>query len=857
MPPDNVQKAQAATLLDAIKQPHDGVPGKLPTSLQLLRQWIQESLWHASTVIKSAAQQAIAKTPLHAIAGRYTLTSYLMPEPGPGSTNAVATGVWGNGAGPTMPAGDRDFLEGLKLQIQDEVFGPPAERSAVPTGIVNNSTLYDAQQYLAGKDANASEPAPQRLQDVLSVLGPGNSYALLAGMPSSEITRLQGAFNGVVGSGNFTPSDAAKLAGAQAQAAKSDDLYATGNVNDNNASDLIDGLPSDGSNVKIGYAEACLSQAQDLNVLIAGAKLSGFERGPLVTARNSLYQQASDAAAGASGDDCAKIKIFAQYLSDAKGLKGPEAAATSTVLQAYAANVLGTLSDKAQIAKTLAALGGVTKDGYIEPGSGLDSFLHAALSGQAQIGFGVFNSTDPLAEIPRGVTSLLGGLSGSGDPELEAGVLDNVAQWSIAQPSAAQVLAAQDGIGGTGYRAALTNLMNHSFNQLVALDPSDPNATVLRSLQPQPIADLQVLSGIVLGAPFDVTGAGNYAGMFYTHAVQFAAFAAGQQTPGTADLTKLLASAGDPRHAASEIYAASTQSFIAGYNQNDVALQKEAGKAGAVSQAAYHERIATDIARGVGTGLLLASIWVTGGTDAPFAIGLGATASNGALVGALGRVGLFSGSAGTLILDAFANPANAAAQYQKFEGQQRSADSAPLSLMNAMYDGWFSKISQLDPGGLEGQSITDGASIGASAATTAGEQYNVAPFFNNYDPLGYYKDETGSYPPIAPAAFAPPKPPSADRRPPLSTRPAPAHAHRPAPRTPPTTAAPSPPTGRTDPTLAREGYKAVTVQHGETIWAIAVENGANPFATIALNASHICDPNEIYPGDVIYLPKRG
>ena len=49
----------------------------------------------------------------------------------------------------------------------------------------------------------------------------------------------------------------------------------------------------------------------------------------------------------------------------------------------------------------------------------------------------------------------------------------------------------------------------------------------------------------------------------------------------------------------------------------------------------------------------------------------------------------------------------------------------------------------------------------------------------------------------------------------------------------------------------------MTVQHGETIWAIAVENGANPFATIALNASHICDPNEIYPGDVIYLPKRG
>jgi hypothetical protein len=844
MPPDNVEKAEAATLLDAVEKLNAAAPGKLPASLQLLRQRIQEALSQASTVMKSVAQQALAKTPLHAVAGRYTLTSYLMPAPPSGAPN-----------GPAIPAGDRNFLNGLKLQIQNEVFGPPTERSAVPSGIVNNSTLYDAQQYLAGKDGNASQPASQRLQDVLSVLGSGNSYALLAGLPSSEITRLQGAFDSVVASGNFTPSDAAKLARAQAQAAKSDDPYASGNVNDNNVSDLVDGLPSGGSNVKIGYAEACLSQAQELNGVIGSGKVSGLERGQLVTARNSLYQQASDAAAGATGNDSAKMQIFAQYLSDAKELSGPEAAVTSSVLHAYAANVLGTLSNKAQIAKTLAALGGVTKDGYITPGSGLDSFLHAALSGQAQIGFGALNSTDPLAEVPRGVTSLLNGLSGSGDPELGAGVLDNVAQWSIAQPAQAQVLAAQDGIGGTGYRAALTNLMNQSFNQLVALDPSDPNATVLRSLQPQPIADLQVLSGVGLGAPFDVAGAGNYAGMFYTHAVQFAAFAAGQSTPGTADLTKLLANAGDPRHAAAEIYAAATQSFIAGYNQNDISLQKEAGKAGAVSQAAYHERIATDIARGVGTGLLLASVWVTGGTDAPFAIGLGATATNGALVGALGRVGLFSGSAGTLILDAVADPADAAKQYQEFEGQQRSADSAPLSLMNAMYDGWFSKISQLDPGGLEGQSITDGASIGASAATTAGEQYNVAPFFNTYDPLGYYKDETGSYPPIAPAPPAPPKPPSANQRPEPGTKPAPpAHVHRPAPATPPKSAAPA---GRTDPALAREGYKAVTVQRGATMWGIAVQNGANPLATIALNASHICDPNEIYAGDVIYLPKRG
>jgi hypothetical protein len=501
----------------------------------------------------------------------------------------------------------------------------------------------------------------------------------------------------------------------------------------------------------------------------------------------------------------------------------------------------------------LTNLGGGSKDGYIQPGSRLDQFLSLALSGQAQFGFGVSNSAAPLAEVPRGVTSLLSGLAGSGNKQLMAGALDKVAQWAMAQPELAQILAAQDGIGGTGYRAALTDLLNRSFNQLVALDPSDPGATVLRTLQPQVVSDFQVLSGIELGPPFDTEGAGDFAGTFNTHAIQFAAYAAGVHTPGTAGLTKLLARAGDPRKAGAVIYGQLANSFIAGYNQNDVALSKEANR---VAVGLYHARIGTDLARAVGTGLLLSSVWVTGGSDVP--ILFGATADRSALVSIVGRTGLFGGSLGTFVIDANEDPIDPSNAYQEFERQQASADSGPVGIMTAMYDSWFSKISQLGPGGIEGQTITNGVISGSSFANSAIPQNDAKYFFNNYDPLGYYKDQTGSYPPVAPA----PKPkPGTAATAPAATKPtisggAPERTSFPQTRGPAKTRTMTgEPSGRADPALAREGYKAVTVRSGDTIWGIAAQNDANAEATVALNAAHIANPNLIFAGDVIYLPK--
>jgi hypothetical protein len=60
--------------------------------------------------------------------------------------------------------------------------------------------------------------------------------------------------------------------------------------------------------------------------------------------------------------------------------------------------------------------------------------------------------------------------------------------------------------------------------------------------------------------------------------------------------------------------------------------------------------------------------------------------------------------------------------------------------------------------------------------------------------------------------------------------------------------------GRYDPRLAKEGYTPVVVRAGDTIWGIAALHDASIAKTIALNSSHIDDPNEIYPGDVVYLP---
>ena len=60
--------------------------------------------------------------------------------------------------------------------------------------------------------------------------------------------------------------------------------------------------------------------------------------------------------------------------------------------------------------------------------------------------------------------------------------------------------------------------------------------------------------------------------------------------------------------------------------------------------------------------------------------------------------------------------------------------------------------------------------------------------------------------------------------------------------------------GRINPDLAAQGYRAVTVQPGDTVTSIAQANGADPQDAVALNKDHLIDPNLIFPGDKVYIP---
>jgi hypothetical protein len=63
------------------------------------------------------------------------------------------------------------------------------------------------------------------------------------------------------------------------------------------------------------------------------------------------------------------------------------------------------------------------------------------------------------------------------------------------------------------------------------------------------------------------------------------------------------------------------------------------------------------------------------------------------------------------------------------------------------------------------------------------------------------------------------------------------------------------PAGRIDPTLARQGFKAVTVLSGETLSQIANDSHVDPQAVFDLVRRYMVDPNRIFPGDTVYMPR--
>ena len=56
--------------------------------------------------------------------------------------------------------------------------------------------------------------------------------------------------------------------------------------------------------------------------------------------------------------------------------------------------------------------------------------------------------------------------------------------------------------------------------------------------------------------------------------------------------------------------------------------------------------------------------------------------------------------------------------------------------------------------------------------------------------------------------------------------------------------------------LRRQGYVAVRVRPGDTLGELAARHGVRPSDGVAVNNGHIIDPNLIFPGDTVYLPRK-
>jgi hypothetical protein len=667
-------------------------------------------------------------------------------------------GIFGsNGAG--VPAKQQDLLRSISTSIDSDRWS--YDRNGIPErSFLSTRTTLLIQMYLAGNADNRDQSPSQRLANMMSVLGPERTYAMLVSTPvyvtkTSNALDFQSWLNTLIKNGQFTADDAKALGLGQAEFARLDPHNFRRIVS---AVGFMISAPNDrnGAAVRDGYVQGIVTGAQRLAQEIGSDKYPEHVQIDYMTNLNRMFQEATNL----SFSDPTKKQLFSQLRAAATQLAGKGdgklggVLKLSDVLNAHAANILGLLGDKSQIAKTLRAMGGVGRNGAIDPNSDLAKFLQSALSGQSQFGMASANRYMMTwnGRMPQGVTHLLNGIADSGDTKLIAGTLDTAMQWTIRNPTQAEVLASQDTqelhTRPTGYRNALTNLLDKSFNQFVALNPSDRNATIVRTMQPQTIADLQALSAVVMGPPYDSGIAGHFAEVFGKHAVQFAAMAV--DPAKHPELDRLLAGGGDRRSSAAVIFGQLMNGFAAGLNHSEEGFLAQARDTKAAADlTVLRWRVLTDLLRGFGTGLLLASAWFPGGQAAAF-LRIPGGANTEKVMSVIGRTGLFSGSLGTVVLDAFfsdtgeRNKAQAQARAVEYVGQQIQAAGGETLLLQQIYDGWFSKISQLrDP---EGQAITYGVMIGSSFADAEMVQGSVKGFYGAYNPVGYYFSQTGQYP---------------------------------------------------------------------------------------------------------------
>ena len=665
-------------------------------------------------------------------------------------------GIFGsNAAG--VPAKQQDYLHLLSRNIDSDRWSH--DRNGIPErSFLNTRTILLIEMYFAGRADNKDESPSQRLANMMSVLGPERMYAVLVSTPvyvteTSKAIDLQGWLNTLIKNGQFTADDAKALALGQAEFARLDPHNFKRIVS---AVGFMISAPNDqkGAAVKDAYVQGCMTGVQKLAQEIGSGKYPEHVQTDYLANLNRLYQEATNLSVSSGVSDPVKKQVFSQLRTAATQLAGAGKLGgdlnLSDVLNAYAANILGLLSDKSQVAATLRAMGGVGRNGAIDQDSDLAKFLQSALRGQSQFGIASFsNIMTPKGNTPQGVTSLLTAMSGSGNTKLMAGTLHTVMQWMIVNPTQAAVLASQDTeelyTRATGYRNALTNLLDKSFNQFVTLNPSYPNEPIVGTMHPRTVADLQALSAIQMGPPYDSGIAGHFAQVFGKHAVQFAAMAVNQAK--YPELDRLLAGGGDLRISAGVIFGELMNGFAAGLNQSQASFRRNAPRDARLvaAQREMETRVISDLARAFGTGTLLASAWISpAGIAVP--MGFGAAAGWEKLASIFGRVGLFSGSFGTAKLDIANASQEAETKGSTYVRELIRQAGGPTQLLQQTYDGWVSnrKLSH----GRTGQEIRNGVLIGSSFAGAPMIETGLNSFYEEYDPFGYYHRKTDGFPPI-------------------------------------------------------------------------------------------------------------
>jgi hypothetical protein len=662
--------------------------------------------------------------------------------------------------GVPVPEGDARFLP--ISSIDTDLYG--LDRNGTPKGpgnpvkgSIKPTTMNEIQGYLEGKYTKG-ESSSQLLANMMNVLGPDRTYAVLSQLPQAEMFEhwkqldFEGSLKTLTESGQFTADDAKALSDAQVKFATAETGSGV-NTTPNavgSVGRMIASLPSDpnGTAVKTAYAEECISNVQKLSQQIA----SGNYSGQALRTLNSMADNASKVISNSPID--VKIDLFTKLHATATQFTNMGKDDEANALNAYAAGLLdaGSPDGKAQIAQTLRNLDGagavnVGANGTIAPGSPLAQFLRSALRGQAEFGFAGLSDLAPNGTMPNDVTQLLNGITASGDKQLMAGTLDVVMQWTMNNPQQSQVLAAQDNRNGSpGYREALTHMLDASFNEFISLAPGDANAKLVKNMQDQTLADLQALSVVAMGPPYDGKVAGDFANVVGRHSVEFAAYATGAKDPVLDNLFKGIGDQADgtQRHASALIFGQIMNAFAEGLNEEEASAKAQAGKAdiaSAINQ--LQERIVTDYLRGAGTTLLFFST----------PVGFVAGKATEVALSMAGRFFLGAGSWGTLFLDQgqLGDLVNEGQAVQAVSQGLKAADLAPSQGMRQLYDGWVTKVSQL-PGkgdaGDENFETLESLYTGASYAAAPMIKNAFNDFYDKYDPMGYTRDQTGQNPPV-------------------------------------------------------------------------------------------------------------